>query len=78
MRPTQLANQYGLAGSGGKEVEQPGLGLDPLAGFQVTTEGFGESPFLGRHAPQARAGHQGRGQSLGMTESTDRSNRSKR
>ena len=26
---------------------------------------FGESPFLGRHAPQARAGHQGRAAEFG-------------
>ena len=29
---------------------------------------FGESPFLGGHATQARTGHQGRAQGLGMTE----------
>jgi len=27
-----------LAGSGGEEVKQLGLGLSPLAGFEVTTE----------------------------------------
>ena len=39
MRPTELANQNGLARSGGKEVEELGLGLDPLAGFDMTTSG---------------------------------------
>ena len=38
MRTPQLANQNGLAGSGGKEVKKRGLGLNPLAGFEVTTE----------------------------------------
>ena len=39
MRPAQLENQNGLARSGGKEVELPGLGLYPLAGFDLTTIG---------------------------------------
>jgi hypothetical protein len=34
----QLENQNGLAGSGGKETKHRGLGLNPLAGFEVTTE----------------------------------------
>ena len=42
MRPAQMANQNGLAGSGGKEVEEHGLGLVPLAGFEVTTEERGK------------------------------------
>jgi hypothetical protein len=39
MRPAKLENQNGLAGSGGKEVKQRGLGLNPLAGFELTTIG---------------------------------------
>lgn len=39
MRPTELADKNGLAGSGGKEVKERGLGLDPLAGFDLTTIG---------------------------------------
>ena len=41
MRTAQLENQNGLAGAGGKEVKERGLGLVPLAGFEVTTEGDG-------------------------------------
>jgi len=40
--PAQLANQNGLAGSGGKEVEEHGLELVPLTGFEVTTEERGK------------------------------------
>jgi hypothetical protein len=39
MRPAQLENQNGLAGSGGEEVKQRGLGLYPLVGFDLTTIG---------------------------------------
>jgi hypothetical protein len=38
MRTAELAHQNGLAGSGVKEVKERGLGLYPLAGFEVTTE----------------------------------------
>jgi hypothetical protein len=39
VRTAQLENQNGLAGSGGKEVKERGLGLNPLAGFDLTTIG---------------------------------------
>ena len=39
MPAAELANQNGLAGSGGKEVKERGLGLNPLAGFDMTTIG---------------------------------------
>jgi hypothetical protein len=40
MRPTELANKNGLAGSGGKEVKQPYLGrFQLMAGFELTING---------------------------------------
>jgi hypothetical protein len=40
-----LENQNGLARSGGNEVKE--LGLVPLAGFEVTTEGLGAYSYDG-------------------------------
>jgi hypothetical protein len=47
MRTAQLAHQNGLAGSGGKEVKERGLGLVPLAGFDLTTIGRFSSDHRG-------------------------------
>jgi hypothetical protein len=39
MPPAQLEDQNGLAGSGGEEVKERGLGFNPWAGFDLTTIG---------------------------------------
>lgn len=49
----------GLARAEGKEVEQPGLGLDPLASFKVTTEVFPIEALRSDEREQgAHSGHQ--------------------
>jgi len=40
--PAQMASQKKLAESRGKEVKEHGLGIVPLAGFEVTTEERGK------------------------------------
>ena len=42
--------------------------ISPSARNAASPRPLRESAFLGRHAPQARTGHQGRAESLGMTE----------